>query len=230
VCGKCTIFNAGYRLHQNAERHLKEKEEMFRLFRNYPEAITNARLIADTCRFDLKSLKYQYPKELTTEGLTPQEQLEYLAWKGAEAYYGGDIPLKVSKAIKEELEIIAETDTPNYFLTVEDYVSWARERNILCQGRGSAANSAVCFVLGITAVPPDKSNLLFARFLSKERNEPPDIDVDFEHERREEVMQYVYERFGRDRAAILPTVTMLHYKGAVRDVGRAMGLSVDVVS
>ncbi|RVT97327.1 DNA polymerase III subunit alpha [Mucilaginibacter limnophilus] len=226
---KCSVFNAGYKLHQNAERHLKPDEEMQRLFARYPEAIQNARYIADHCRFDLKSLKYQYPHELTTEGRTPQQQLEYLAWKGADQYYKGNIPQKVKNAINEELQIIAETETANYFLTVEDYVTWARNRNILCQGRGSSANSAVCFVLGITAVPPDKSNLLFARFLSKERNEPPDIDVDFEHERREEVMQYVYNRFGRDRAAILPTVTMLHFKGAVRDVGRAMGLSVDVV-
>ncbi|RFZ90072.1 DNA polymerase III subunit alpha [Mucilaginibacter conchicola] len=224
---KCTIFNAGYKLHQNAERHLKEITEMERLFRSYPEALANARHIADSCRFDLKSLKYQYPKELTTDGRTPQQQLVYLAWKGANEFYNNEIPLKVKKAIEEELDIIADTDTPNYFLTVEDYVSWARKQNILCQGRGSAANSAVCFVLGITSVAPDKSNLLFARFLSKERNEPPDIDVDFEHERREEVIQYVFNRFGRDRAAILPTVTMLHYKGAVRDVSRAMGLSVD---
>jgi error-prone DNA polymerase len=226
---KCTIFNAGYKLHQNAERHLKEKAEMERLFRNYPEAISNARIIADACRFDLKSLKYKYPSELTTDGRTPQQQLEYLTWKGATNFYGDDIPPKVRKAIEDELEIIAELDVPDYFLTVEDYVTWARGQGILCQGRGSAANSAVCFVLGITSVAPDKSNLLFARFLSKERNEPPDIDVDFEHERREEVIQYVYNRFGRDRAAILPTVFMLHYRGAVNDVGRAMGLSVDVV-
>ncbi|MDT3402280.1 error-prone DNA polymerase [Mucilaginibacter terrae] len=226
---KCTIFNAGYKLHQNAERHLKEKSEMERLFRNYPEAITNARVIADACRFDLKSLKYKYPSELTTDGRTPMQQLAYLTWKGANTFYDNNIPPKVRKAIEDELEIIAELDVPDYFLTVEDYVTWARGQNILCQGRGSAANSAVCFVLGITSVAPDKSNLLFARFLSKERNEPPDIDVDFEHERREEVIQYVYNRFGRDRAAILPTVFMLHYKGAVNDVGRAMGLSVDVV-
>lgn len=226
---KCTIFNAGYKLHQNAERHLKEKEEMERLFRNYPESIINARTIADACSFDLKSLKYKYPSELTTNGRTPQQQLEYLAWKGANSFYHRNIPAKVKKALEDELEIIAELDVPDYFLTVEDYVSWARGQHILCQGRGSAANSAVCFVLGITSVAPDKSNLLFARFLSKERNEPPDIDVDFEHERREEVIQYVYNRFGRDRAAILPTVTMLHYKGAIQDVGRAMGLSVDVV-
>jgi error-prone DNA polymerase len=226
---KCTIFNAGYKLHQNAERHLKERSEMERLFRNYPEAIANARIIAEACQFDLKSLKYKYPSELTTDGRTPMEQLTYLTWKGAESFYNNDIPAKVKKAIEDELEIIAELDVPDYFLTVEDYVTWARSQNILCQGRGSAANSAVCFVLGITSVAPDKSNLLFARFLSKERNEPPDIDVDFEHERREEVIQYVYNRFGRDRAAILPTVFMLHYKGAVNDVGRAMGLSVDVV-
>lgn len=226
---KCTIFNAGYKLHQNAERHLKEKPEIERLFRNYPEALTNARVIADSCRFDLKSLKYKYPSELTTDGRTPQQQLEYLTWKGANSHYSNNIPAKVNKALEDELEIIAELDVPDYFLTVEDYVTWARGQHILCQGRGSAANSAVCFVLGITSVPPDKSNLLFARFLSKERNEPPDIDVDFEHERREEVIQYIYNRFGRDRAAILPTVFTLHYKGAVNDVGRAMGLSVDIV-
>jgi error-prone DNA polymerase len=224
---KCTIFNAGYKLHQNAERHLKEKQEMERLFRLYPEAISNARIIADACTFDLKSLKYKYPSELTSEGRTPMAQLTYLTWKGANEFYNHQIPTKVKKALEDELEIIAELDVPDYFLTVEDYVIWARNQNILCQGRGSAANSAVCFVLGITSVAPDKSNLLFARFLSKERNEPPDIDVDFEHERREEVMQYVYNRFGRDRAAILPTVFMLHYKGAVNDVSRAMGLSVD---
>ncbi|WP_345947726.1 error-prone DNA polymerase [Mucilaginibacter sp. PAMB04274] len=224
---KCTIFNAGYKLHQNAERHLKERAEMERLFRNYPEAIANSQVIADACQFDLRSLKYKYPSELTTEGRTPQQQLEYLTWKGANSFYDNNIPVKVKNAIEDELEIIAELDVPDYFLTVEDYVTWARGQGILCQGRGSAANSAVCFVLGITSVAPDKSNLLFARFLSKERNEPPDIDVDFEHERREEVIQYVYNRFGRDRAAILPTVFMLHYKGAVNDVSRAMGLSVD---
>ncbi|HEK22071.1 MAG TPA: DNA polymerase III subunit alpha [Bacteroidetes bacterium] len=224
---KCTIFNAGYKLHQNAERHLKEKKEMERLFNNYPEAISNARTIADACTFDLKSLKYKYPSELTTDGRTPMQQLTYLTWKGANEFYNNNVPQKVKKAIDDELEIIADLDVPDYFLTVEDYVTWARNQHILCQGRGSAANSAVCFVLGITSVAPDKSNLLFARFLSKERNEPPDIDVDFEHERREEVIQYVYNRFGRDRAAILPTVFMLHYKGAVNDVARAMGLSVD---
>jgi error-prone DNA polymerase len=226
---KCTIFNAGYKLHQNAERFLKPPVEIDRLFNQYPQAVLNARKIAEACRFDLKTLKYQYPHELTTEGRTPQQQLEWLTWKGADDMYPEGISEKVQASLKDELNIITETETANYFLTVEDYVRWARSKRILCQGRGSAANSAVCFVLGITSVAPDKFNLLFARFLSKERNEPPDIDVDFEHERREEVIQYVFERFGRDRAAILPTVTMLHFKGAVRDVGRAMGLSVDVV-
>jgi error-prone DNA polymerase len=227
---KCTIYNAGYKLHQNAERHLKAKEEMERLFRNYPEAIANAGMIADACRFDLKSLKYVYPKELTTEGRTPDEQLAMLAWKGAKNFYGEKLSKKVVRQIEFELDFIKKTDNANYFLTVEDYVRWAREHGILCQGRGSAANSTICFCLGITSVNPDKFNLLFARFMSEERNEPPDIDVDFEHERREEVIQYIFNKFGRDRAAILPTVTVLHQKGAIRDVGRAMGLSVDTVS
>lgn len=226
---KCTIFTAGYKLHQNAERFLKPIPEIERLFRDYPEALSNSLKIADACRFDLKSLQFVYPQELTTGGRTPQQQLEMLTWKGARAFYGDDIPELVVEKINEELPIIEETNNANYFLTVEDYVTEAKKRGILCQGRGSAANSAVCFCLGITAVKPHRG-MLFGRFLSVERNEPPDIDVDFEHERREEIIQYVFDRFGRDRAAILPTVTVLHYKGAVRDVGRAMGLSVDVVN
>jgi error-prone DNA polymerase len=227
---KCTIFNAGYRLHQNAERHLKPIPEMERLFRNYPEALTNARHIADACRFDLKSLKYIYPTELLKDGRTPEEELERLAWEGARRVYGEAIPEKVDKQLRYELNFVKAVGECNYFLTVEDYVRWARTQGILCQGRGSAANSALCFVLGITALQPDKNNLLFARFMSPERKEPPDIDVDFEHERREEVIQYIFNKFGRDRAAILPTVTVLHQKGAIRDVGRAMGLSIDTVN
>ncbi|MBS1527120.1 MAG: DNA polymerase III subunit alpha, partial [Bacteroidetes bacterium] len=227
---KCTIFTAGYKLHQNAERFLKPIAEIERLFRNYPEALQNADKIASSCTFDLKSLKFVYPQELTTDGRTPQEQLEMLTWQGARAFYGDNIPeLVIKKITEEELPVIAETNNANYFLTVEDYVTEAKRRGILCQGRGSAANSAVCFCLGITAVKPHRG-MLFGRFLSVERNEPPDIDVDFEHERREEIIQYVFDRFGRDRAAILPTVTVLHYKGSVRDVGRAMGLSVDVIN
>lgn len=227
---KCTIFNAGYKLHQNAERHLKAIPEVERLFRNYPEAITNARHIANACSFDLKSLKYVYPTELLKDGRTPEEELERLAWEGARQVYGSHIPEKVDKQLRYELDFVKTVGECNYFLTVEDYVRWARTQGILCQGRGSAANSALCFVLGITALQPDKNNLLFARFMSPERKEPPDIDVDFEHERREEVIQYIFNKFGRDRAAILPTVTVLHQKGAIRDVGRAMGLSVDTVN
>ena len=227
---KCTIYNAGYRLHQNAERHLKQAEEMERLFRNYPEAIKNSQLIAAACNFDLQTLKYKFPKELATSGRTPDEELARLTWQGAKMVYGDHIPKKVCDQLVYELDFIKSVGEANYFLTVEDYVRWARSQGILCQGRGSAANSAVCFCLGITALRPDKYNLLFARFMSPERKEPPDIDVDFEHERREEVIQYIYNKFGRDRAAILPTVTVLHQKGAIRDVGRAMGLSVDTVN
>lgn len=227
---KCTIYNAGYKLHPNAERHLKEPHEMERLFLGYAEALENAKKIADSCNFDLKSLVYEYPHELTPDGHTPEQQLAKLTWAGAHRMYGRTIPAKVKKNLEFELDFITKTGNANYFLTVEDYVGWARDRGILCQGRGSAANSSVCYCLGITSVNPDKFNLLFARFMSEERKEPPDIDVDFEHERREEVIQYIFNKFGRDRAAILPTVTVLHQKGAIRDVGRAMGLSVDTVN
>ena len=227
---KCTIYNAGFRLHQNAERHLKIPAEMHRLFRQYPEAISNSRRIADACQFTLESLKYVYPEELTTEGRTPQQELTYLSWEGAKERFGDDIPEKISSAINYELTFIEEMNYAAYFLTVHDIVRFARSQHILCQGRGSAANSTVCYVLGITSVNPTKIDLLFERFISSARNEPPDIDVDFEHERREEVMQYVFNKYGRDRAAIVATVTQLHQKGAIRDVGKAMGLSVDTIN
>lgn len=226
---KCTIHTAGFKLHANAERHLKPMAEMLRLFRPYPEAIRNAQQIADACKFCLSSLKYIYPDELTTDGRTPQEELTFLAWKGAKAHFGDDIPEKISSAIRYELTFMEEMNYASYFLTVYDMVRYAREQGILCQGRGSAANSTVCYCLGITSVDPTKFDLLFERFISSARNEPPDIDVDFEHERREEVMQYVYNKYGRDRAAIVATVTQQHRKGAVRDVGKAMGLSEDTI-
>ncbi|WAC42530.1 error-prone DNA polymerase [Pedobacter sp. SL55] len=227
---KCTIYNAGYRLHENAERYLKPIEEMQRLFRKYPEAITNANLIAQKCQFSLDELKYIYPEELTSEGRTPQEELIHLTWKGAKEKFGEQIPDKIVNTINYELSFVARKNYAAYFLTVHDFVRFARSRDILCQGRGSAANSVICFCLGITSVNPTEINLLFARFMSDARNEPPDIDVDFEHERREEVMQYIYEKYGRDRAAIVATVTQLHSKGAVRDVGKAMGLSTDTLN
>ena len=227
---KCTIYTAGYKLHENAERHLKSVEEMHRLFRQYPQAIENTIEIAERCQFSLDELKYVYPEELTSEGRSPQEELTYLAWKGAEEKFPNGIPEKVINSINYELEFVGRKNYASYFLTVHDFVSFARSRDILCQGRGSAANSVICYCLGITSVNPTEINLLFARFMSDARNEPPDIDVDFEHERREEVMQYIYEKYGRDRAAIVATVTQLHSKGAVRDVGKAMGLSVDTLN
>jgi error-prone DNA polymerase len=227
---KCTINNAGFRLHANAERYLKSKEEMIRLFRKYPYAIRHAQEIADSCRFSLSELKYRYPREINNEGRSPQEQLTYLAWKGAHERYGDVIPEKIQANIRHELKFMDEMNYAEYFLTVHDLVRYAREKKILCQGRGSAANSTVCYCLGITSVDPSKFDLLFERFISSARNEPPDIDVDFEHERREEVIQYVYEKYGRHRAAIVATVTQLHHKGAIRDVGKVMGLSVDTIS
>ncbi|MBL7971604.1 MAG: error-prone DNA polymerase [Prolixibacteraceae bacterium] len=227
---KCTIHSAGFKLHPNAERYLKPIDEMHRLFRQYPEAISRALELADACRFSLDELKYLYPEEITSEGRTPMEELVYLTWKGAHEHFGENIPEKVRETIVMELEFIGSKDYASYFLTVYDYVREARLRKILCQGRGSAANSVVCYCLGITAVDPSKFKLLFARFMSDERNEPPDIDVDFEHERREEIMQYIYEKYGRDRAGIVATVTQVHWKGAVRDVGKAMGLSVDAIN
>lgn len=227
---KCTINNAGFKLHQNAERHMKSIEEMQRLFRQYPEAIENAEYIASRCQFSLSSLTYNYPEELTTEGRTPQEELVLLTWEGAKDKFPEGIPEDLALTIGQELKFIEEMNYASYFLTVYDIVRFARENKILCQGRGSAANSTVCYSLGITSVDPTKFDLLFERFISSSRNEPPDIDVDFEHERREEVMQYIYNKYGRDRAAIVATVTQQHQKGAIRDVGKAMGLSVDTVN
>lgn len=226
---KCTIHTAGFRLYQNAERYLKPADEMQRLFRQYPEALATSQEIANACQFSLDSLKYVYPEEITTDGRTPQQELELLAWQGANEIFENDIPEKIAESIRYELEFMERKNYAAYFLTVHDFVRFARSRNILCQGRGSAANSVVCFCLGITSVNPAKIKVLFARFMSDARDEPPDIDVDFEHERREEVIQYIYEKYGRDRAAIVATVTQVHQKGAIRDVAKAMGLSADAV-
>ncbi|WP_118975758.1 error-prone DNA polymerase [Taibaiella koreensis] len=226
---KCTIYNAGYLLFQNAERYLKPKEEMERLFRAYPEAIENTRVLADACTFSLDSLKYIEPEEKIVDGLTPQERLVKYTLEGAHLRYGKIIPEKISKQLDFEFAFIEKRKLAPYFLRVYKYTQKAQELGILYQGRGSAANSTVCYCLAITAVDPMKSRLLFSRFMSDAREEWPDIDVDFEHERREEIMQYIYEDYGREHAAIVATVTQLHWKGAVRDVGKAMGLSVDAV-
>ncbi len=227
---KCTIHTAGFRLHANAERYLKTIPEMQRLFRHYPDAIKRTQEIAEACRFSLTELKYVYPEELTTEGRTPMEEITHLAWEGAKRCFGDPLPDKTVKSIKHELSFIKQMNYASYFLTVYDIVRFARSKDILCQGRGSAANSTVCYCLGITSVDPNKFDLLFERFISSARNEPPDIDVDFEHERREEVMQYIYEKYGRDRAAIVATVTQQHQKGALRDVAKAMGISIDTIN
>jgi error-prone DNA polymerase len=227
---KCTIHNAGFKLYQNAERYLKPIKEMQRLFRQYPETILRTQEIANACKFSLDSLEYVYPEEITSRGRTPQEELTYLAWEGARERFGDNIPENIRNTIQYELDFMEKKNYAAYFLTVYDFVRFARGKGILCQGRGSAANSVVCYCLGVTSVDPSKFKLLFARFMSDARDEPPDIDVDFEHERREEVMQYIYEKYGRDRAGIVATVTQERYKGAIRDVGKAMGLSVDTIS
>lgn len=227
---KCTLDEAGYRLAANAERRLKPPEDMALLFRDYPDAVARTVEIAARCNFSLDELRYEYPDEVSPDGTPPQEALERLAWDGAEQRYPGGVPRTVRDQIKHELKLIGELSYAPYFLTVHDAVRYAREQDILCQGRGSAANSAVCYCLGITAVDPSRVDLLFERFVSAERNEPPDIDVDFEHDRREEVIQYIYEKYGRERAGM--TATVIHYRTrrAVREVGKVLGLSEDTVA
>ena len=226
----CTIREAGFRLHANAERHLKPPEEMARLFAHWPDAIVRTLEIAERCRFSLDELRYEYPVEPVPDGRTPQQQLVRLAWEGVAERYPAGLPDKVRAQVEHELALIEQLGFAPYFLTVHDIVRFARGRGILCQGRGSAANSAVCYCLGITAVDPARSDLLFERFVSAERNEPPDIDVDFEHERREEVIQYVYGKYGRDRAGMTATVICYRSKMALREVAKAFGLSDDAVT
>ena len=227
---KCTIAEAGFRLEKNAERHLKPAAEMERLFAAHPNAVARTVEIAEACNFSLKELKYEYPDEPVPPGRTPQEYLEELTWSHALWCYSGEIPEKVQTLLRDELALIARKNYAQYFLTVYDIVRVAKDKRILCQGRGSAANSAVCYCLGITAIDPTKSNTLFARFLSMERHEPPDIDVDFEHERREEIIQHIYERYGRDRAAICSTVIHYRPRMAIREVGKALGLTADITA
>jgi error-prone DNA polymerase len=227
---KTTIEAIGKRLESNAERHLKPAGEMARLFRDAPEAIAETMRFASRITFSLDQLKYQYPDEPVPPGKTAQQHLEDLTWAGVKKYFNDDIDDTLRATLKKELALIAELKYAHYFLTVHDIVHYARGENILCQGRGSAANSAVCYVLGITSVDPTQVDLLFERFISKERLEPPDIDVDFEHSRREEVMQYVYRRYGRHRAAIIATVIHYRPRSAIRDVGKALGLTEDVTA
>ena len=223
-----TIHELGLHRIAHAERHLKSPVEMRRLFRDYPQAIERSLQIAARAKyFSMDQLVYHYPHEICPPGQTPMQYLIHLTRQGAAERYPNGVPEVLQHRLEHEFALIRELNYPAYFLTVYDIVRFATSKNILCQGRGAAANSAVCFCLGITAVDPQRIDLLMERFISKERNEPPDIDIDFEHERREEVIQYIYERFGRDRAAITAEIISYRRKSALRDVGKAMGLSTD---
>lgn len=223
----CTLEEAGRWLSTNAERFLLSEREVRQRFRDLPEAVNAALRFAERCTFSLDELSYRYPREVVPDGFTAIEWLRDLTEQGLEQRYGSDIPSAVRAQCEHELALIEKLDFPSYFLTVNDIVTFARSRGILCQGRGSAANSAVCYALGITAVDPSQTSLLFERFISEERGEPPDIDVDFEHERREEVIQYVYDRYGRQRAAMVNEVISFRRRSAIREVGKVMGLSLD---
>ncbi len=226
-----TIIAAGKRLEINAERYLKEPAEINRLFRSCSEAVSETINFLSKIEFSLSHLKYEYPHEPVPSGWSPNGWLVRLTMRAARTRYGGRrLPRKLRELLHEEFELIRDRNYAYYFLTVHDVVAHARSKGILCQGRGSAANSVVCFMLGITSVDPVKHDLLFSRFVSEKRNEPPDIDVDFEHERREEVMQYVYERYGRHRAGIAATVIHYRPRSAVREVGKALGLSEDIAT
>ncbi|MBV9116103.1 MAG: error-prone DNA polymerase, partial [Acetobacteraceae bacterium] len=220
----CAIDAAGFRRERSADRHLHAPAEMARRFAAHPDAVARTLEIVARCPFSLAELRYQYPDEGDDPSLTPQQTLERLVWEGAPARYPDGVPEDVAAQLRHELRLIAELAYAPYFLTVHSIVRHARGAGILCQGRGSAANSAVCYVLGVTAIDPVRSGLLFERFVSAARREPPDIDVDFEHERREEVIQWVYDRYGRERAALCATVVRYRARGAVREVGKAMGL------
>ncbi|MGA8132837.1 MAG: error-prone DNA polymerase [Pseudomonas gingeri] len=222
------VADAGQQLHANGERHLRSLEALREI---YPTSLlAETQVIARRCTFDLGQLRYQYPRELVPEGQTPTSWLRHLTEEGIRRRWPEGINTRVRDLIEKELTLIAELDYDSYFLTVQDIVDFARRQGILCQGRGSAANSVVCYALGITELNPDRTNMLFERFLSRERNEPPDIDVDFEHDRREEVLQYVFRRYGRNRAALTAVVSTYHGAGAVRDVAKALGLPPDQIN
>jgi error-prone DNA polymerase len=233
ILHKTTITKAGFLLDANAERHLKSPAQMVGLFAEWPHAIRATRDVADASTFDLRELSYEYPQESIPQGRTAQNYLAELTWQGAAWRYPDGLPDKTRAVLHKELDMIAKLEIAQYFLTVYDIIQFARTKvtpPILCQGRGSAANSAVCYMLGITAVDPSKHDLLFERFISEERKEPPDIDVDFEHERREEVIQHIYQKYGRHRAGLCATVIHYRPRMAIREVGKVMGLSQDVTA
>ncbi len=225
----CTVAELGARRFSNGERHLKNEAEMRALFAACPDAVTRTVEIAARCTFTLDELRYDYPDEIYSKTESPIDSLTRLTWEGADKRFPDGVPKKVQEAIRNELQLIQELNYVPYFLTVHDLVKFARSREILCQGRGSAANSAVCYCLEVTSVNPDTTALLFERFISKERAEAPDIDIDFEHERREEVIQYIYDKYGRNRAGMTAEVITYRGRSAIRDVGKALGLSLDRV-
>jgi len=226
---RTTIDDVGFDRERHADRYLKSPEEMHRLFSEYPEALARTREIVERCRFDLAELQYQYPEEAIVPGLDAHQSLAKFTWEGAGERYPEGVPEKVRQSLRDELELIRAMNYAPYFLTVYSIVRFARSKGILCQGRGSAANSAVCYCLGVTSIDPDTNDLLFERFISQERDEPPDIDVDFAHSRREEVIQWIYDTYGRSKAALCSTVTRYRAKGALRDVGKALGLPEDMI-
>ena len=225
---KQTLATAGRKLSRNAERHLMKISEYTRLWSEYPEAIMAASQVAQACSFSLSELSYEYPEEIIPNGRSVMGELIYQTWQGAERRYPDGIPNEVNNYLKKELALIAKLNYAPYFLTVFDIVRFARSRNILCQGRGSAANSAVCYCLDITAVDPARSSPLFERFVSEARAEPPDIDVDFEHERREEIIQYIYNKYGRHRAGIAASIVTYRKRSALIEVAKVFGLSRDI--
>jgi error-prone DNA polymerase len=221
---KCTLQKAGFRLEANAERHLKPPHVMTQMFAEWPEALAATIEIADRCRFSMGELRYEYPEEIIEPGLSAFEDLKRRAYAGAEWRYPGDVPEAVTRQIEHELKLIAEREYAPYFLTVHEIIKFAKSKEILCQGRGSAANSLICYCLGITDADPIERRLLFERFISAARNEPPDIDVDFEHDRREEVIQHIYEKYGRDRAGLTATVVHYRRKRVIREVSKVLEL------
>ncbi|MCB9073037.1 MAG: error-prone DNA polymerase [Bdellovibrionaceae bacterium] len=225
-----SLDQAGFKLLPNRERYLKSPFEMMTLFKDMPEVVRASQRIADQCQFSLSELKYRYPTEWIPQNHSAQSYLEELTWRGAQERYSNRIPEKVIQQIHHEFALIRKLGYADYFLTIFDIVDFARKKDILCQGRGSAANSVICFCLGITAIDPVKMNLLFERFISEERNEPPDIDVDFEHERREEVIQYIYQKYGRDRAAMVSAVVTYQKRSALRELFKAFGIDVGTLS
>ena len=229
IRNKTTINNVHPQRFENSQHHLQNLQEIESSFRQAPEAIEATIEIADQCRFQLNELRYEYPTEIAPPGMTPIEHLRRLAWQGAKQRWPESVPEEVIDQLRHEMKLIQELNYEAYFLTVWDLVRFARERGILCQGRGSAANSTVCYCLGVTNVDPSQTDLLFERFVSKERDEAPDIDIDFEHQRREEVLQYLYQKYGRDRAGMTAVVTTYRSRSAIREVGKALGVSADCI-